>query len=370
MGKIPPFRPTPTPGTYKGQPCIEVNCRRWKTIMRRLRQPQRRRFALGQENEASEYCADLIVQHATGRRSAREAVVVRQLFSAFLETVKAEKADDTYRSYRNSLRRFERYLDDYGVKSTADVSPALLKRYRAYLFTEIAPGSVVRYMAILHAAFEWASGDYLEFNPVAGLVPRAPDQRRRALTDDERDQIIADCDSRARPLWLFMLSTGLRTVEVVRMEPRDAVFDGSPTPFVRVHGKGGKERTVPMLEGVPELAEGLLAIAPGGNLVLPWGRHRIWELWKADRGKLKLSEEITPHCFRHDFATFLCNETEMPLTEVRDVMGHSSIKITERYLHPDRAQLRSGLALRARQIGIPRVSEKDSEDATPANPAG
>ncbi len=60
------------------------------------------------------------------------------------------------------------------------------------------------------------------------------------------------------------------------------------------------------------------------------------------RGQAPINAEITPHCFRHDFATFLCNETEMPLTEVRDVMGHSSIKITERYLHPDRAQPRAG----------------------------
>ena len=51
--------------------------------------------------------------------------MVRQLFSAFLEAVKAEKADDTHRSYRNALARFEGYLDGYRVRSTADVSPAL-----------------------------------------------------------------------------------------------------------------------------------------------------------------------------------------------------------------------------------------------------
>ena len=53
------------------------------------------------------------------------------------------------------------------------------------------------------------------------------------------------------------------------------------------------------------------------------------------------------HTFRHDFATYLVNDTGIPLTEARDVLGHGSVSQTEEYVHKDERKLRAGMAMRA-----------------------
>ena len=63
--KTPPFMPAPKPARYQGRAVIEVDCRRWATIMRRIGRPLRRRYDPAQRNEADLYCAELIVQNAT-----------------------------------------------------------------------------------------------------------------------------------------------------------------------------------------------------------------------------------------------------------------------------------------------------------------
>ena len=57
--------------------------------------------------------------------------------------------------------------------------------------------------------------------------------------------------------------------------------------------------------------------------------------------------QVTPHAFRHDLATYLVNETNTPLPEIRDILGHSSVRVTERYMHPDRSKGAEGIAKRA-----------------------
>ncbi len=356
--KTRPFIPTPKVKSYQGRSVLEVDCRRWETIMRRIGQPLRRRYELADRNEADRYCSDLIVQNATGLRSAPEAAEVRQLFDHFLDGVKAERSIHTAHSYGTALRRFTSFLDELGISSTADVSPGLVQRYRAHLFRDVSPGSANVYMVALHRAFSWAEGEYLSFNPVKGLVPKVQKNRRRSLTDDERAAVL-ECSSAKKDWWLLMLMTGLRGVEVRRLSVEDVVLQ-SPAPHLVVDGKGHRERIVPLVGEAISVAQRLVDGAEGGVL-FPFCGSTLRKWWVAERKRLKLSREVTLHCFRHDFATFLCNETQMPNTEVRDVMGHSSLRITERYMHPDRRQLKAGMELRSAQIGINAVSMEAPE---------
>ena len=72
--------------------------------------------------------------------------------------------------------------------------------------------------------------------------------------------------------------------------------------------------------------------------------------WRKERKRLSLSSEITLHTFRHDFATYVANLPGVPITEVRDVLGHASVVVTEIYVHKDERKLRLGMAQRSAEL--------------------
>ncbi len=198
-------------------------------------------------------------------------------------------------------------------------------------------------------------------NPVASMIgsPKVRPGLPRALavaqaTDVARDVGEATGDGRmqaayvrARDVALFTLlyGCGLRISEALHLDVRDAPQVGRP---LRVSGKGGKERLVPVLPEVVAAVGALLSVHPArgdpasplfmgvrGERLNPGVAQRTLRAFRALAG---LPEHATPHALRHSFATHLL-AGGADLRSIQDLLGHASLSTTQRYTAVDQVQL-------------------------------
>ena len=192
----------------------------------------------------------------------------------------------------------------------------------------------------------------IDDNPAKGMSPPHPKSERRALTDEEREVILTQTSPGLRDMWVAYLLTGLRRAELATLPPEAVELD-TPAPYLTVTGKGGKVRTVP-IDGEHAVAvfRRLVAAAHerGSRTLSPYTPGSLAAKWAEERTRLEISPEVTLHTFRHDFATYLANLPGVPITEVRDILGHSSVVVTEIYVHPDRRAQRKGVGQRSAQL--------------------
>jgi site-specific recombinase XerD len=251
-------------------------------------------------------------------------------------------ADTTRRTYRVDLEHFARWLDarglsldDFGVRELADYATEL-GRARSRL----APASVARRLAAVRS--------FLRFTLGPARVPDAPfaPRRSRRLPDPPRsveiEQLLAGLEGddplalRNRALMELVYSAGLRSAEAVALDVADVDFEQE---LVRVRGKGGKERVVPLGEEAAwwvarylEHARSRLASGKEPALFLSVRGRRL------DTSTLRRVSPH-PHRLRHAFATHLL-EGGADLRTIQELLGHSSLSTTQIYSHVDGKRLR------------------------------
>ncbi len=178
------------------------------------------------------------------------------------------------------------------------------------------------------------------------------------LSVEEIDRIMNSVDlsepegHRNRAILEVLYSCGLRVSELVSLRISDLFFDES---FIRVIGKGDKQRLVPIGEPamqavdlylsqsrrayVSKKAEDILFLnRRGGKL----SRQMIFLMIKSQCEKAGITKEISPHTFRHSFATHLV-ENGADLRAVQQMLGHESIITTEIYTHIDSRKWQDGI---------------------------
>ena len=185
-------------------------------------------------------------------------------------------------------------------------------------------------------------------NPCQGIrVPKSPRKLPNALSPDEAAQLLAfdPADALAtRDLAIFELfySSGLRLAELTQLQPTDIDFNEG---IVRVTGKGGKTRIVPVGESALRALQAWLPLrnvwlAPGETaLFLSRRGQRIHPRTIAIRlhqraQSQNLDERVHPHALRHSFASHLL-QSSGDLRAVQEMLGHSSIRSTQVYTHLD-----------------------------------
>jgi integrase/recombinase XerC len=169
-------------------------------------------------------------------------------------------------------------------------------------------------------------------------------QARALIAEAPRDGAPAWRGARDRAVLTLLWGCGLRISEALALERRDAPLP----PSLRVRGKGGKTRLVPVLPLVREQVEAYLH-------TLPFDLEPEDALFRADRGRplrprqvqglvqhlrsqLGLSERATPHALRHAFATHLLG-AGADLRSIQELLGHASLSTTQRYTAVDAARL-------------------------------
>ncbi|MTA97754.1 MAG: site-specific tyrosine recombinase XerD [Actinobacteria bacterium] len=280
---------------------------------------------------------------------------------SFLDHVGIERglSANTIAAYRRDLRRYEAFLQECETTDLAALSEADVAAFVASLRTGDASGpalsesSVGRCLAAVRGLHKFAVSEGLLTVDVArGVHPPRPARRLpKALTVDEIASILGAAASvpdgaravRDSALLELLYGTGARISEVVALD----VDDVSDPSLVRLKGKGGKERVVPvgsfaqaalnayLVRGRPGLAAATGSKANGGALFLNsrggrLSRQSAWTILKSTAERAAITSDVSPHTMRHSFATHLL-DGGADVRVVQELLGHASVTTTQIY---------------------------------------
>jgi integrase/recombinase XerD len=265
---------------------------------------------------------------------------------------------NTVEAYMQDLDKLTNFLGEEKV-GVLDTSLDDLERFAAGLHDiGIHPRSQARIISGIHSFFKFLlMDDYIDSDPSESLEgPRIGLHLPEVLTVDEIDRIIAAVDlskpegQRNRAILETLYSCGLRVTELCELKLSNLYFDEE---FIRVEGKGRKERLVPISQrAIGEIRKYLI---DRNNIEIKKGyedflfisalrkknlsRIMIFHLIKEYAALAGITKTISPHTFRHSFATHLL-EGGANLRIIQCMLGHESITTTEIYTHIDRTMLR------------------------------
>jgi site-specific recombinase XerD len=251
-------------------------------------------------------------------------------------------AEATRRSYRFDLAPFGEWLESRRLRLD-EVDARVLSDYATELGRarpRLAPASVARKLAAVRSLLRFALGPARV--PEASFAPRRPrrlpDAPRPEEVDRELERLEGDgpLALRNRALVELVYSAGLRSREAVELDLADVDFEQE---LVRVRGKGGKERVVPLGE---ESALWLARYLRDARPALAAGAENA--LFLSARGRRLDTSTLRrllphPHRLRHAFATHLL-EGGADLRTIQELLGHSSLSTTQIYSHVDGRRLR------------------------------
>ena len=264
----------------------------------------------------------------------------------------------TLEAYMGDVAKFAAYIAEAG----GDLMAVSLDQLRAYLATlvdvGIHPRTQARLLSALRSFYGFLKMDgYIEKNPTELLKsPKLPMRLPDVLTLDEIDRVIEAIDlselegQRNRAMIEVLYSCGLRVSELCNLKMSDLYLSEE---FIRVTGKGDKQRLVPISpRAVAELDfyfndRDRIDIKPGcGDYVFvserrrkPLSRITVFHIVKELVAAAGIEKNVSPHTFRHSFATHLL-EGGANLRIIQAMLGHESIATTEIYAHIDRTRLR------------------------------
>jgi site-specific recombinase XerD len=252
-------------------------------------------------------------------------------------------SDSTRRAYRVDVEEFCAWLKRRETR-LVDVDARVLAEYAAELGRarprKLAPSTIGRKLAAVRAFLRHALG--AERVPDASFAPRRPqrlpDAPRPHEVDGELNALGGEepLAVRNRAVVELVYSAGLRSQEAVDLDLADVDFEQE---LVHVHGKGGKERVVPLGE---EASLRLAAYLRDARPRLARGAENA--LFLSVRGRRLDTSTLRrllphPHRLRHAFATHLL-EGGADLRTIQELLGHSSLSTTQMYSHVDARRLR------------------------------
>jgi len=283
-------------------------------------------------------------------------------FKAYLQLEKS-LSDNSVEAYLHDVEKFTQYLQSTGELRAPDgISLKDLQQFiRTISELGMTATSQARIISGIRSFYKYCSNEGLvKKDPT--LLLEAP-RLKRALPDvlnfEEIEAIINQVDlskpegGRNKAILETMYSCGLRVSEVVNLKLSNLHTD---VGFIRVTGKGDKERLVPIGESAIKYINIYrknirvhIPVKPGQEDILFLNRRgarltrvMIFLFLKELVKKAGISKNISPHTFRHSFATHLV-EGGADLRAVQQMLGHESITTTEIYTHLDREYLRDTL---------------------------
>jgi len=268
-------------------------------------------------------------------------------------------ADNSLSAYRSDLKHFSSWLDQARGKKLLQAKKSDLLAYLAFLVElGIKPRSSARVLSCLRQFYQYALREnMLTTDPSAQLEsPVLGKPLPKSLTETEVEALLNAPDlenaegMRDRAMLELLYATGLRVSELTGLRPDQLNLAQG---VVRVTGKGGKERLVPlgdeaqywvrlyMRTARPELlhaapAHCLFVTRRGDGMT----RQAFWYRIKKHAQSAGISKHLSPHTVRHAFATHLVNHGA-DLRVVQMLLGHSDLSTTQIYTHVARERLKS-----------------------------
>lgn len=280
-------------------------------------------------------------------------------FKVYLQ-LERSLSKNTIAAYLDDVSKLTQYLDVVG-KTVAPI--AITKQHLKDFIKWISelgmtPNSQARILSGIKAFYKYLiMEDLIEDDPTATLEgPKLARKLPDTLSYEEIDSIISAIDlskpegERNRAMLETLYSCGLRVSELIGLKVSDVSFNNE---FVKVTGKGDKERLVPIgsialkyIKYYMEATRNHMEIHPEHRDILFLNRRgkqlsrvMVFYVIKDHAVKAGIKKNISPHTFRHSFATALV-EGGADLRAVQQMLGHESITTTEIYTHIDREYLR------------------------------
>jgi integrase/recombinase XerD len=282
-------------------------------------------------------------------------------FLAYLELERG-LSRNTLEAYRSDLQQYGQFLDSRGLDPLA-VGPADLAAFVTELAagrngrSAVAPATLQRKIACLRSFYRHLRRDQiLEHDPTSELrAPRSPGRLPNVLSRDEVQRLLAQPRGsspgalRDRALLETMYACGLRASEAITLEISALDLEAG---ILRTHGKGSKERIVPIgSKAIETLRAYLDAARPrlvglreesrvfvnhrGGGL----SRQGLYKIVQRHARSAGLEQRMSPHTLRHTFATHLL-AGGCDLRSLQEMLGHADIGTTQIYTHLSSDRLR------------------------------
>ena len=276
----------------------------------------------------------------------------------FVQVLKIEKnhSSNTIDSYLLDIKSFEKYLIKRKISFKETVNrPDVIKKYFRYLSrSKISPRSIKRKFSSLSSYFLYLiDRKVIKKNPLNGIyTPKLIKKLPVILSVDEIKKIFKQCENtdnellglRDRCIIELLYSCGLRVSELCELKINNIQFDAN---VIRFFGKGNKERIIPLTFYAKEWLEKYLYqsrqilsnrktsdqkyvfLSNNGKRLT---RAAVWQSIKKYVNAAGITKSVSPHTFRHSFATHLI-DGGANLIEIQKLLGHSDISTTEIYVH-------------------------------------
>lgn len=284
---------------------------------------------------------------------------MNEFLARFLDYIEVEKglAENTIQAYRSDLTDYLAFLRQRAVNSPADADKQDISAYLALLKKRgNQPGTLARRLSAVKALMRFLRLEgYLHHDETGSLTPpRLTRRLPRVMTVAEVERLLSvpDLDSplgtRDRAMLELLYATGLRVSEMLSLRPPDL---DAGRGLVRCRGKGNRERVVPVgapaLRHIAAYRSGVRPrFKPKAGMPLfvnrrgkPLTRQTIWKMVRKYARAAGIRKEVTPHTFRHSFATHLL-ENGADLRVVQELLGHVDIETTQKYTHLTTGALR------------------------------
>ncbi len=271
--------------------------------------------------------------------------------------VERGSSENTIASYGRDLARYVAWLAERGVTDPEDVTRQLIEEHvGALVDVGLAPSSVERAVSAIKGLHRFMVADELcSAFPTADLpLPTKPARLPDVISVEAAARLLdqpfprTPSGLRDRAILEILYGCGLRASELCGLDLRSVVLDEA---LLRVHGKGEKERVVPVMGTAAAALSAYLGQGRGGLvgrrptqavfLNVRGGRlsrqsvHAIVERY----GRMAGIEGLHPHTLRHSYATHLL-EGGADLRAVQELLGHANIATTQLYTHVDRSHIR------------------------------
>jgi integrase/recombinase XerD len=274
-------------------------------------------------------------------------------------TIERGMAKNTLAAYRADLARYSSFLEEKGIEQPGQITELAITEFAESLKLKsgLISSSVARVLAGVRGLHKFWLLENITPGDVAAAVkpPKSPRNLPKAITVDQIEKLLAAAGPdpadeaamaadpvrvRDRAMLEMLYATGARISELINLDLDDLV---DPT-LVRLFGKGSKERIVPVggyaqraldaylvrtrptLVGQGKGTPALFLNQRGGRL----SRQSAWQIISEAARVAELPGEISPHTFRHSFATHLL-EGGADVRVVQELLGHSSVATTQIY---------------------------------------
>ncbi|MDP3436975.1 MAG: site-specific tyrosine recombinase XerD [Bacteroidales bacterium] len=285
-------------------------------------------------------------------------------FSTYLR-LERSLSQNTINAYCSDIIKLERFLEsssnESGVNNFGNATPETLNQFITSLFGKnLSKRSQARLISSLRAFYKFLEMEGVVEKSVAEMLdsPKVKPYLPVVLSVEEIENILNGIDlsvaegHRNRAIVEMLYSCGLRVSELVNLRISDLFFNEG---FIRAIGKGSKQRLIPV--GVPAIesvnfylsqrkfmkiaknAQDTLFLNRRGSKL---SREMIFLIIKKESTKAGIIKEVSPHTFRHSFATHMV-ENGADLRVVQEMLGHESILTTEIYTHVNSEKWRESI---------------------------